>query len=152
MNDPHYQGLLVYNSDIVVRQDDPYISFSDLGGKCWICKERVSYSGFYTICHRLVQQEKSLNFLEEALESGAHVNSLQMVVDGRVNVTAIDSTLLDCEFARQPALVKQARVIESVGPSPILPWVISRQLPQDLQEELRGLCRTCTSIITERVP
>ena len=137
--DPRYQGQPVYYSDIVVRQDSPYRSFTDLRETRWVYNEPGSYSGYYTMCHHLVQQEESLNFFEEVLESGAHVNSLQMVVDGAADVTAIDSTLLDYEFVRQPALAQQLRVIESLGPSPIPPWVISRQLPRDLRRVLRQL-------------
>lgn len=139
MRDPRYRGRPVYFSDIVVHQDSPYDSFADLQGTCWVFNEPGSYSGYYTVCHRLVELGQSVNYFESLLESGAHLNSLQMVIDGRADFTAIDSTLLDYELVRQPALSQKIRVIETLGPSPIPPWVISLKLPMDLRCRLREL-------------
>ncbi|HCB49053.1 MAG TPA: phosphate ABC transporter substrate-binding protein [Chloroflexi bacterium] len=139
MRDPRYQGRPVYFSDIIVRQDSPYTSFSDLQGSCWVYNEPGSYSGYYVLCHQLVKLDESLNFFDKVLQSGAHLNSLQMLVDGRADFTAIDSTVLDHELARRPNLAHQLQVIESFGPSPIPPWVISLKLPKDLRWQLREL-------------
>jgi phosphonate transport system substrate-binding protein len=62
-----------------------------------------------------------------------------MVVDGRADVTAIDSTVLEYEQTNRPAPSHKVRVIETLGPNPIPPWVISLQLPQDLRWQLREL-------------
>ncbi len=139
MRDPRYRGRPVYFSDIVVRRDSPYSSFSDLKETCWVYNEPGSYSGYYVVCHHLVKVDETLNYFDKVLESGAHSNSLQMVVDGRADVTAIDSTVLDYELTNRPALSRKVRVIETLGPSPIPPWVISLQLPQDLRWQLRDL-------------
>jgi len=137
MRGPRYAGRPVYFSDIIVRQDSQYYSLSDLRGMRWVYNEPESYSGYYTMCHQLIQQGETLKFFKEALESGGHSNSLQMVLDGRADVIDIDSTLLDYEFDREPALVQKLRVIDSLGPNPVPPWVVSRQLHQDLREQLR---------------
>lgn len=139
MGDPRYQDRPVYYSDIVVGRDSPYNSFADLQGSCWVYNEPGSYSGYYAVCHQLVKLDESLDFFDKVLQSGAHLDSLQMVVDGRADVTAIDSTLLDHELARRPDLTHQLRVIETLGPSPIPPWVISLKLPKDLRWRLRQL-------------
>lgn len=139
IRDPRYQGRPLYYSDIVVRRDSPYTSFSDLKGKSWVYNEPGSYSGYYILCHHLVKVNESLSYFDKVLESGAHINSLQMVLDGRADVTAIDSTVLEYELTNRPALAHRVRVIETLGPSPIPPWVISLQLPQDLRWMLREL-------------
>jgi phosphonate transport system substrate-binding protein len=139
MRDPRYRGRPIYYSDVVVRQDSPYTSFSDLKGTCWVYNEPGSYSGYYVVCHHLVKADETLNYFDKVLESGAHINSLQMVVDGRADVTAVDSTVLDYELTNRPALSRKVRVIETLGPSPIPPWVISLHLPQDLRIQLREL-------------
>jgi len=36
-------------------------------------------------------------------------------------------------------LADRIRVIDSLGPSPIPPWVVSKRLPADLRSELRAL-------------
>lgn len=139
MRDPRYQDRPVYFSDVVVRRDSPYSSFADLQGTRWVYNEPGSYSGYTIVCHRLVELDKSLDYFGEVQESRAHLNSLQMVVDGRADVTAIDSTVLDYEFERWPFLARQVRVIEALGPSPIPPWVISLKAPKELRLRLREL-------------
>jgi phosphonate transport system substrate-binding protein len=139
MPDPRYQDRPVYYSDIVVGRDSPYNSFADLQGTCWVYNERGSYSGYFVVCHRLAGINKSLNYFDRVLESGAHLKSLEMVVEGRADFTAIDSTVLDFELARRPVLAQHVRVIESIGPSPIPPWVVSRKLPLELRRRLRQL-------------
>jgi phosphonate transport system substrate-binding protein len=62
-----------------------------------------------------------------------------MVVGGRADVTAIDSTVLEYELTNRPALAHKVRVIETLGPGPIPPWVISLQLPRELRWQLRKL-------------
>jgi phosphonate transport system substrate-binding protein len=64
---------------------------------------------------------------------------LQLVVDGRADVTAIDSTVLEYELTSRPVLSHKVRVIETLGPNLIPPWVISLQLQQDLRWQLRKL-------------
>jgi phosphonate transport system substrate-binding protein len=82
---------------------------------------------------------KSLNYFDRTLESGSHLNSLEMVVRGKADFTAIDSTVLDYELERRPTLAHQFRVIETLGPSPIPPWIISLKLPQELRKQLRQI-------------
>lgn len=139
MRAPRYQDRPVYYSDIVVGRDSSYRSFADLQGTSWVYNEPGSYSGYYAACHRLAEMNESLNYFDRTLESGAHLKSLEMVVEGQADFTAIDSTVLDYELARQPTLAYQIRVIETLGPSPIPPWVISLKLPQELRKQLHML-------------
>jgi phosphonate transport system substrate-binding protein len=139
MRDPRYQGQPVYYSDVIVQRDSPFNSFDDLKGVCWVYNETGSYSGYYVVCHHLLERDESLNYFGKVLESGTHLNSLQMLIDGRADVTAIDSTVLDYEMRRRPFLARKLRVIETIGPSPVPPWVVSLQLPQELRHRLREL-------------
>lgn len=136
MQEARYRSQPVYYSDIVVRSDSPFHSFEDLQGVRWVYNEPGSYSGYYIVCHRLAKREASLDYFGSVLESGAHINSLQMLRDGYADVAVLDSTLLDYEIMRQPSLAQELRVIETLGPSPVPPWVINRQLPRDLRHQL----------------
>ena len=40
-------------------------------------------------------------------------------------------------LAERAELAQQIRVIETIGPSPVPPWVISRQVPAGLRNRLR---------------
>jgi len=78
-------------------------------------------------------------FFGRVVASGAHLRSLQMVLAGDVDASAIDSTVLEWELARDPALAGRIRLIETLGPSPIPPLVVSTRLPPDLRDDLRRL-------------
>jgi len=40
---------------------------------------------------------------------------------------------------RRPELLSSIRVIETLGPSPIPPWVIQKNLPREIKQVLREL-------------
>ena len=62
-----------------------------------------------------------------------------MVMEGCVDCAAIDSTVLEWFLSEHHDLRKQIRVVETFGPSPIPPWVISRRVPEADRERLRKL-------------
>jgi phosphonate transport system substrate-binding protein len=134
-----YSGRPVYFSDIVVRRGSPYRRFEDLRGATWAYNEPNSHSGYTAIRYYLARKNEGGDFFGRVIESGSHENSLLMILDGRIDGSAIDSTVLELEIARRPALAKELRVLDSIGPSPIPPWLADSRLPHDLQEELRRL-------------
>jgi phosphonate transport system substrate-binding protein len=50
-----------------------------------------------------------------------------MVVEREVDASAIDSTVLEWVLAEQPEVGDLIRIIDTLGPSPIPPWVMSRE-------------------------
>src|SRR5262245_47047528 len=62
-----------------------------------------------------------------------------MVMEGRVDCAVIDSTVLEWLLSDHHDLREQIRVVETFGPSPIPPWVISRQVPESDRERIRRL-------------
>jgi phosphonate transport system substrate-binding protein len=139
MKGARYQGQPVYFSDIIVRGDSPYFTFDDLHGASWTYNEERSYSGYLVLFHHLTKLNRSVNFLGPASASGSHLNSIQLVLEGRAEAAAIDSTILDCELHRRPELSSQIRVVETLGPSPSPPLIVSRRLPAGIREDLLGL-------------
>jgi phosphonate transport system substrate-binding protein len=134
-----YRGRPVYFSDVIVRRERPCQSFLDLRGGAWAYNEPRSHSGFNVVRSYLADIAGSDNFFGEIVESGAHTGSLEMILSGRVDCTAIDSTVLDWLMAGRSDLPQQIRVIESLGPSPIPPWVISKRVPASLRGDVRDL-------------
>ena len=51
--------------------------------------------------------------------------------------SAIDTTVLDWVLSKQPEVGARIRVIETIGPSPIPPWVVSTRLPEEVRSALR---------------
>jgi phosphonate transport system substrate-binding protein len=50
----------------------------------------------------------------------------------------VDSTVLDLLRRRDPSLASRLRTIETWGPSPSPPWVVSATVPAALRAALRG--------------
>ncbi|MBM4422684.1 MAG: phosphate ABC transporter substrate-binding protein [Chloroflexi bacterium] len=137
MNGARYADRPMYFSDAIVRADSPFRSFADLRGRTWAFNEPGSHSGYNVTRWYLASREYGNGFFGRAIRSGAHQRSLQMILDGQIDASAIDSTVLETELARRPELASQIRIIETLGPSPIPPWMMQRSLPQELKEALR---------------
>jgi len=134
-----YGSRPVYFSDIVVRRDSPCRSFRDLRGATWAYNEPHSHSGFNVVRAHLFELGEIDSFFAAAVEAGAHSNSLQMVLSGVVDGAAIDSTVLEWLGSQRHDLADEIRVIDTLGPSPIPPWVISRHVAASQRGALRQL-------------
>ncbi len=131
-----YQQKPIYYSAVVVRSDSTFLSFADLAGCTWAYNERTSHSGWNLVSFSLLVRGLSLAYFGEELASGSHLNSLQMVLDGRADATAIDSHVLDVALQRNHALAMRVRIIELLGPSPIPPIVVRKTLSVELKQRL----------------
>jgi phosphonate transport system substrate-binding protein len=137
--DPRYLGRAVYFSDVIVRTQSPFQTFAELRGKVWAYNEPRSQSGYNVVRAYLSSLIDGNGFFGKAVESGAHMTSLAMVMEGRVDCAAIDSTVLEWFLSEHHDLREGIRVVETFGPSPIPPWVISRRVPESDRERLRKL-------------
>ena len=134
-----YQGQPVYFSDVVVRRESSFQSFTELRGGSWAYNETRSHSGYNIVRYQLAARGEARNFFGRVVESGAHRLSLAMVLDGRIDGSAIDSTVLEWEIAQRAEISERTRVIEIFGPSPIPPWVISKHVRQTQRTAVREL-------------
>lgn len=134
---PRYAGAPVYYSDIVVRRDSAYRSFADLRGASWAYNEPNSHSGYNVLRHHLATLGETGGYFSRAVESGAHQRSLHMIVNASIDASVVDSTVLEAEMARTPELRDEIRVIGTLGPSPMPPWVMQKSLAPGLRAGLR---------------
>ena len=132
-----YMHRPIYFSDVIVRRDSPYASFDDLGGCVWAYNERVSHSGCNLVCYSLLERGKSPDYFGKTVKSGSHMRSLEMVLEGEADATAIDSHLSDILRSRDEVLAGRLRVVDVLGPSSIPPVVVSRRLDNELKCRLR---------------
>jgi phosphonate transport system substrate-binding protein len=123
-----YHGRPVYYSDVVVRRDSPFKSFIDLRGAAFAYNEPRSHSGFNVMRAYLAELAQHDGFFGSVVESGAHACSIEMILSGDVDTAAIDSTVLEWLQVRDPELADKLRVVETIGPSPIPPWVVSTNM------------------------
>jgi len=136
-DDERNQGKPLYFCDLVVRNDAPIHAFSELEGGSWAYNDACSLSGYYSLLDKLAQSGADESFFDDVFCSGSHLNSIEAVLSGKADAAAIDSNVLRIRLREVPALRKRLRVIESWGPYPIQPVVVSSALPPDLTRRLR---------------
>lgn len=61
--------------------------------------------------------------------AGSHVNSIEMVLQNRADVAAIDSIALQGFMQQRPEVQNDIFVLQSLGPLPIQPIMINSRLP-----------------------
>jgi phosphonate transport system substrate-binding protein len=132
-----YRHRPIYFSDVIVRSESPYTSFDNLRGCVWAYNERASHSGCNLVCYSLLERGKTSDYFGETVKSGSHLRSLEMVLEGKVDATAIDSHLSDILRSRDEELVSRLRVVDVLGPSSIPPVVMSKTIDNELKCKLR---------------
>jgi ABC-type phosphate/phosphonate transport system substrate-binding protein len=136
---PRYGGRPVYFTDVVARRDRPFLAFSDLRGAAWAYNDEGSHSGYNVVRHHLLASGETGGYFGRVVASGSHQTSIQMVLDGEVDASGIDSVVLEIETARRPELGAALRTIAAIGPSPIPPVVVASGLDASLKERVRSL-------------
>lgn len=134
-----YEDRAVYYSDVVVRSDSPFTSFSMLRGSMWAYNESRSHSGHLITRYQLAQRGLTGDFFGQVVAAGSHEAALAMILAGQIDASAIDSSVLGLVLEAQPDVGGQIRVLESWGPSPAPPWLVHRSLPVSMQEDLQQL-------------
>jgi phosphonate transport system substrate-binding protein len=137
MRAPRYQDRPVYFSDVIVRQDSPFRSFADLRGATWAYNEPGSFSGYVGPLAHLAALGETSGYFGRAVESGAHLRSLELIAEGTVDASAIDTTVIELELRQRPELADHFRVIDTIGPSPIPPIVVVRGVAAGIKQRLR---------------
>ncbi|MCX7853394.1 MAG: PhnD/SsuA/transferrin family substrate-binding protein [Caldilineales bacterium] len=132
-----YDDRPVYFSDVVVRADSPWRRFEDLRGVVWAVNEPGSHSGYGAVALHLKRLGLDWTYFGRVVVSGAHRRSLELILAGEVDASAIDSTVLEEALRREPELAERIRVITAIGPNPIPPLIVQTRLPAGLRAELR---------------
>ena len=138
MSGARYKGQPVYFSDVVVHRKSRCQSFADLQGSIWAYNEPNSHSGHNLVRYHLAAHGAPGSFFDDIVESGSHQVSLQLILDRRVDVSAIDSTVLESELRRDSSIRSRIRIIDTLGPSPIPPWVVRTELSPTLRSAIRA--------------
>jgi ABC-type phosphate/phosphonate transport system substrate-binding protein len=130
----------VYFADLVVRDGLEARSATDLVGRRVGMNGRDSLSGYVLPYSALIPRALAAPLYDNAIETGSHRRSLELLLSGEIDAAAIDSTLLAIE-AKNPT-ISALRVIERLGPAPIPPIVLLNgdpHLADHLREALTSL-------------
>lgn len=139
MKPARYQNQPVYFSDVVVHRDSNFRNFDELRGASWAYNEPHSHSGYNITRYKLAKMGVVNGYFGQLIVSGSHTRSLEFILERQVDASAIDTTVLDLLLTEKPEIGEQIRVIDTWGPSPIPPWVISKGLNAELRQSMRGL-------------
>ena len=134
-----YCGEPVYYSDVIVRSDSAYGSFKALRGCRWAYNEEASHSGYNVVYYSLLEQGANLGHFGSMLKTGSHLASLQAVLGGEADATAIDSHVLDVWLKQQPELAQHICVIDMLGPSTIPPIVAASRLSSQTMHDIQTI-------------
>ena len=131
-----------YFSDVIVRADRGPARLEDLRGAVFGFNDTCSLSGFFAAHQELSARDRTAGFFGEERCTGSHEASIQAVLTGDIDVAAIDSNVLALARRTDPSLCGRLRVVESWGPHPIQPVVVSTRLVPGLGARLRSALLT----------
>jgi phosphonate transport system substrate-binding protein len=139
MAGPRYGTRPVYFTDVIVRHDHPARAFADLRGATWSFNNPGSHSGYNVVRHHLLELGETRGYFGRVVCGGSHQGSIELVLDGGIDVAGVDCTVLETEVTARPELATALRTIAVLGPSPIPPVVAPRALDPAQQARLRAL-------------
>jgi phosphonate transport system substrate-binding protein len=127
----------IYFSDLIVRKDSPLKTLEDLRGRTYVYNEETSNSGYNMPRSYLVNLGLTHGFFGKVLRSGSHEASIRMVAQGLADASFVDSLVLDYDRANGGEASK-VRVIDSIGPAAIVPFVVSASTPAAVTARLKA--------------
>lgn len=127
-HDPRAGGQPVYFSEVVVRADHPAQEFGDLAGGVWGYNDECSLSGYFAALQKLSELGCNGGFFRERVHTGSHHASIDATLAGAIDGAAIDSIVLASLRRERSGLTDRLRVLDSWGPFPIQPVVVSSAL------------------------
>eukprot|EP00457_Paulinella_chromatophora_P005651 gb/GEZN01005668.1/.p1 GENE.gb/GEZN01005668.1/~~gb/GEZN01005668.1/.p1 ORF type:complete len:337 (-),score=40.70 gb/GEZN01005668.1/:320-1330(-) len=87
--------------------------------------------------HWLSKRNLSMRtFFAGRTRSAGHLNSMKLIVNGKVDVAVIDRSVLRAAQLKHPELVAKMRVLGPLDPMPVQPWVIATRLPPEVKQRL----------------
>lgn len=134
--DERTNHMPIYFSDVIVAVKNPIQHFKDFRGKSWCYNDPESLSGYFCVLQKLADLHQTTTFFSRMHESGSHLTSIQLVAEGYIDGSAIDSNVLSLQLKAHPELKETIRIIESWGPFPIQPFVVSKTLNDKTKETL----------------
>lgn len=136
-----YRGRPIYFSDVLVSSNSGIDTIQDLQGKRWAYNEPRSHSGYNAACYWLSEHDCTWDHFGAVYQAGKHSRALSWLAKGLIDGAAVDTTVLEWETRRRPELAQQLRAIDTLGPSPMPPWVVHARVPGEVRRALRNaLC------------
>lgn len=137
MRAARYKRQPVYYSDVLVRSDSHWRNFSELRGARWAYNEPGSHSGYNVVKSHLYDLDQKAGFFGSVHMAGSHEQALGLLLDGSIDAAAIDTTVFEIAVREKPDYARLLRSIETLGPSPMPPWVVSTGVDKGTRARIR---------------
>lgn len=117
-----------YRSRVVVRSDEAAKTLAGLRGRVVAANAEGSQSGAGVLRTAVGELSPGEPFFARVLTTGAHVESLRAVAEGRADVAAVDAVTFAMARRHLPE-VRTLRVLLSTPETPGLPFIAARDGP-----------------------
>ncbi|GAB1608163.1 uncharacterized protein LOC115224559 [Argonauta hians] len=141
---PKSNGEPVIFSEVVVRVDAGFNNdnFDKMKG-LRLAFSRPDSSSYARMLSYLKTNNTDLSFFSDVLQSGSYINSIQMILSGKADVTAVDSRFFQNFLYNHPVYKSKIKVLTSLGPIAPDPIVFRKTLPEKVKtavvEALRSM-------------
>ena len=119
-----------YRSRVVVRADERRETLAEFRGSVVAVNSEESQSGAGALRTAVAALPYPGPFFARALSTGAHVDSLKAVAEGRADIAAVDAVTFEMALRHRPE-ARALRVLLSTPETPGLPFVTRRGGPAE---------------------
>lgn len=126
-----------HRSLVVVRADDPAESLAAMRGRRCAINGWDSNTGMNLLRAAIAPLAGGRPFFASVTVTGAHLESLRAVREGRADLAAIDCVTHGLAGRRQPELLEGTRVLCATEATPGLPFVTAVETPEAALRTLR---------------
>jgi len=127
-----------YHALIIARKDRGFRTLTDLKGRNFAFVDPSSTSGHLFPKAALVRLGYDPDtFFGRVIFSGGHDASALSVQNGKIDAAAVADALLEAAYAHGVVKQEDIQVLWTSEPIPTVPYVMRRDLPQDLRKRIR---------------
>jgi phosphonate transport system substrate-binding protein len=137
---PEVNGSHFYQAYLIVNEKSPFEKLEDLRGKTFAFTDPDSNTGKLVPTRWLVAlRETPEKFFSSTIYTYSHDNAITAVARGLVDAASVDSLIWEFYHRRNPKITGATRVIKKSDAYGIPPLVASRNLSDDMKEQIRKL-------------
>lgn len=136
-------GTSLYTAEIIVHKDSGIQSIQDLKGKVFAFTDPLSYSG-HMVIEEYLREKNTIpeKFFNRYFYTYSHDKSIWAVAHKIADGASFDSQIYEYAKEKDPELVANIRIIDSIGPAPTGPVVINKKIKAEQKEQLRHIFLT----------
>lgn len=135
-----YQGNSLYNTYVIVNKGSNIESMEELRGKSFAFTDPLSFSGHLSVIQYLKNhKELPERYFNRFFYTYNHDKSIWAVANNLADGASIDSMIYDYAQEKTPDLVRQIRIIATIGSAPTGPIIMRKNLSTEMKAQLREI-------------